>query len=235
MSSTAEKLNRVSGAALLNSSGSLENTAFSVLNGAEEAKQSLAKQLAAVDGIDTERRWIRPKMERKISEHQKKCGHGGKCKIGSGLARYVGLGDRRINTALLLPHFENGIDVPSKNVEDNLVAVRRLLTTTTTTTPSTTTTASTAHTTSPSGLLPLSDADIIEAVVHQRNAPLRGFKGSPYLTHRKKGIFMDQEYDHPRSTLFQSSLDHRRKHVIEEAARKAAAEAARLFDLQQTQ
>jgi hypothetical protein len=188
---------------LRNSSTSLEDVAKKVLLGSSDASAALKKELATLDGVDNTR-WIRPKMRATIAKHQKKCGNGGKCAIGTGLRRYVGLDSRRLsNETLAFPATsEHLLDAAAKSVQDRLENIRvRLATTTAPTWPT-----SMMTTTAPSELIQLSDDDIVQSVL------------------KRHALGLKNEH-HPQS------IAKLRQEAIQQAALKAAAEAARQFDL----
>lgn len=205
----AERLKKDSGASLRNSSSALETAAKHVLLSSLKEADSLKKELATLAGVDVSR-WIRPRMRATIARHQKKCGSGGKCKIGTGLRRYIGLPRRQLlNESFAVPDTERVLSSAVKAVRENLEKIRLQFLTTTMSSRLTTNTMTTA----PAQLIQLSDDDIVQAV-------LKTHASTP-----KKSL-------HSHAVETRAELRHE---AIEKAALKAAAEAARLFDLKQKQ
>jgi hypothetical protein len=159
---------------LRNHSVSLTLAAVQARKIANERGKLMQKLIGEVDGVD-KNPLIRPGVAATIERHKQKCGGTKMCQIGNGLSRYLALGERRNMSMFNLSSAMKSVDADAEAVRESLAKVQAEealfeITSTstihsTTTTPHSTTATSIHNTMSPSGLFPLNDSDIVQAVM----------------------------------------------------------------------
>jgi hypothetical protein len=188
---------------LRNNSVSLTLAAVQALKNANERGKLMQKLIGEVDGVD-KNPLIRPGVAATIERHKQKCGGAKMCQIGNGLSRYLALGERRNMSMFNLSSAMKSVDVDAEAVRESLAKVQAAEIRLSTTTFHSTTSTSARATTSPGGLLALSDEDIVEATLKESYRVVPRSVKSPLQTFAEK-----------------------RREAIERAAR----EAAQNFDL----